>query len=96
MFEQVSSAARFLLTIDPRHPPIDPDLALMRISSFIPVAAIVLTAACSKAPADAGANPDKPDSAAGYSARDYAARDNRGRQILQLIEAKKPKPPSAH
>jgi ankyrin repeat protein len=45
---------------------------------------------------NAGANPDKPDSAAGYSARDYAARDNRGRQILQLIEAKKPKPPSAH
>ena len=45
---------------------------------------------------NAGANPDKPDSAAGYSARDYAARDNRGRQILQLIEAKKPKPSSAH
>jgi ankyrin repeat protein len=45
---------------------------------------------------NAGANPDKPDSAAGYSARDYAARDNRGRQILQLIEAKKPKPPAAH
>jgi ankyrin repeat protein len=44
---------------------------------------------------NAGANPDKADAAAGYSARDYAARDNRGRQILQLIEAKKPKPPSA-
>jgi ankyrin repeat protein len=41
---------------------------------------------------DAGANPDKPDSAAGLSARDYAARDTRSRQILQLIEAKKPKP----
>lgn len=39
----------------------------------------------------AGANPDKPDSAAGLTARDYAARDNRSRQILQLIEAKKPK-----
>jgi ankyrin repeat protein len=40
----------------------------------------------------AGANPDKPDSAAGLSARDYAARDTRSRQILQLIEAKAAKP----
>jgi ankyrin repeat protein len=40
---------------------------------------------------DAGANPDKTDTAAGYSAREYAARDTRSRQILQLIEAKKPK-----
>lgn len=40
----------------------------------------------------AGANPDKPDSAAGFSARDYAQRDSRSRQMLQLIEAKKPKP----
>lgn len=40
---------------------------------------------------EAGADPDKTDSAAGYSARDYAKRDNRGRQILDLIEAKKPK-----
>ena len=39
----------------------------------------------------AGADPDKTDSAAGLSARDYATRDNRSRQILQLIEAKKPK-----
>jgi ankyrin repeat protein len=39
-----------------------------------------------------GANPDKTDSAAGLSARDYAQRDTRSRQILQLIEAKKPKP----
>ena len=39
-----------------------------------------------------GANPDKTDSAAGYSARDYAKRDNRGGEILRLIEAKKPKP----
>ena len=38
-----------------------------------------------------GANPDKVDAAQGYSARDSAARDNRGRQILQMIEAKKPK-----
>jgi ankyrin repeat protein len=38
-----------------------------------------------------GANPDKNDSAAGLSARDYAARDTRSRQILLLIEAKKPK-----
>ena len=40
---------------------------------------------------DAGANPDKTDAAAGYSAREYAERDTRGRQILQMIEAKKPK-----
>ena len=38
-----------------------------------------------------GADPDKVDAAQGFSARDYATRDNRGRQILQLIEAKKPK-----
>lgn len=40
---------------------------------------------------EAGANPDKPDSAAGYSARDYAKRDTRTREILKLIEAKAPK-----
>lgn len=39
---------------------------------------------------EAGANPDKADSAAGFSARDYATRDSRSRQMLQLIEAKKP------
>ena len=39
----------------------------------------------------AGANPDKTDNAAGLSARDYAARDTRSRDILQTIEAKKPK-----
>jgi uncharacterized protein len=44
---------------------------------------------------DHGANPDKVDAAQGYSARDYATRDNRGRQILQLIDAKKPKPGAA-
>lgn len=41
---------------------------------------------------DAGADPDRSDAAAGYSARDYAKRDERSRQILQLIELKKPKP----
>jgi len=40
---------------------------------------------------EAGANPDKTDSAAGYSARDYAARDTRSREILKMIEDKKPK-----
>ncbi len=39
---------------------------------------------------EAGANPDKTDSAAGYSARDYAKRDTRTREILKLIEAKAP------
>jgi ankyrin repeat protein len=43
----------------------------------------------------AGANPDKTDNAAGLSARDYAARDSRNRQILQMIEAKKPKTAAA-
>jgi ankyrin repeat protein len=41
---------------------------------------------------DAGANPDRSDAAAGYSARDYATRDPRARDILKLIEDKKPKP----
>jgi ankyrin repeat protein len=41
---------------------------------------------------DVGANPDKADSAAGYSARDYAKRDARSREILKLIEAKTPPP----
>src|SRR5690242_10505630 len=41
---------------------------------------------------NAGANPDKTDSAAGYSARDYAIRDTRDREILKLINDKKPKP----
>ncbi|MEO7635326.1 MAG: ankyrin repeat domain-containing protein [Sphingomicrobium sp.] len=40
----------------------------------------------------AGANPDKTDFS-GYSARDYALRDPRARDILKLIEAKLPKPP---
>jgi uncharacterized protein len=43
----------------------------------------------------AGANPDKTDAAAGYSAREYAARDNRAREILRMIEAKKPKTAAA-
>jgi ankyrin repeat protein len=43
----------------------------------------------------AGANPDKADSAAGLSARDYAARDTRSRQILQMIEASRPKAAAA-
>lgn len=38
-----------------------------------------------------GANPDKTDSAAGYSARDYARRDPRAREILSLINEVKPK-----
>jgi len=36
----------------------------------------------------AGADPDKADHAAGYSARDYAKRDPRARDILALIESK--------
>ena len=33
-----------------------------------------------------GADPDITDNAAGYSARDYAKRDTRSRELLQLIE----------
>ena len=33
-----------------------------------------------------GADPDKKDTAAGYSARDYAKRDTRNREILAAIE----------
>jgi len=40
---------------------------------------------------DHGANPDHTDAAAGYSARDYATRDSHARDILQLIDRKKPK-----
>ena len=38
-----------------------------------------------------GADPDKTDNVAGYSARDYAERDPRARDILALINGKKPK-----
>ncbi len=38
-----------------------------------------------------GADPDKTDSVAGYSARDYAKRDNRTPEVLRAIEAAKPK-----
>ena len=37
-----------------------------------------------------GANPDKRDHAAGYSARDYATRDSRTKEMLKLIEMAKP------
>jgi ankyrin repeat protein len=40
---------------------------------------------------DHGADPDHTDSVAGYSARDYAARDSHSREILKLINDKKPK-----
>lgn len=35
---------------------------------------------------EAGADPDKADHAAGYTARDYARRDNRSSELLRLIE----------
>lgn len=40
----------------------------------------------------AGADPDKTDHVAGFSARDYAARDPRLREIARIIEDMKPKP----
>jgi len=42
-----------------------------------------------------GANPDKQDHAAGYSARDYAKRDDRSKEMLRLIETVKPRSPMA-
>ena len=43
---------------------------------------------------DHGADPDHTDAVAGYSARDYATRDPRARDIQKLINDKKPKPAS--
>lgn len=42
-----------------------------------------------------GADPDRKDYAAGYSARDYARRDNRMPQLLQQIETVRRPAPSA-
>jgi uncharacterized protein len=42
-----------------------------------------------------GADPDRTDAAAGYSARDYAQRDPRAREILALINEAKPKAAAA-
>jgi ankyrin repeat protein len=42
-----------------------------------------------------GADPDRADHAAGYSARDYATRNPRARDLLKMIEDKKPKPGAA-
>jgi ankyrin repeat protein len=44
---------------------------------------------------DHGANPDHTDAVAGYSARDYANRNSRAREIQKLINDKKPKSASA-
>ena len=44
----------------------------------------------------AGANPDKTDTGAGLSARDYATRDRRSTSILKIIDdTKSPKPAAA-
>lgn len=40
---------------------------------------------------EAGADPDQADYASGYSAREYAKRDNRSTEILRLIETVKSK-----
>ncbi|HET7606248.1 MAG TPA: ankyrin repeat domain-containing protein [Sphingomicrobium sp.] len=42
-----------------------------------------------KALLDAGADPDRTDNVAGYSARDYANRDQRARDIRKLIDDQK-------
>lgn len=39
--------------------------------------------------AERGANPDKTDNATGRSARDYAKRDNRGPEMLRVMDAAK-------
>ena len=38
---------------------------------------------------EVGADPDRPDSVAGFSARDYAKRDSRTPELLRIIEAQK-------
>ena len=40
---------------------------------------------------EAGADPDKADHAAGYSARDYAKRDTRSAELVRLMDMVKPK-----
>lgn len=40
--------------------------------------------------ARSGANPDKADTAAGFSAKDYARQDRRGAAILKVLEEKRP------
>lgn len=40
---------------------------------------------------EAGADPDKADHAAGYSARDYAKRDTRSAEVLRLMDTVKAK-----
>jgi ankyrin repeat protein len=42
-----------------------------------------------------GANPDRADHAAGYSARDYAKRDSRSKDMLKLIETVQSRVPVA-
>ena len=42
-----------------------------------------------------GADPRRSDSVAGYSALDYARRDNRAQQILRLLETARPAQPAA-
>ena len=42
-----------------------------------------------------GANPDRQDHASGYSARDYAKRDSRSKDMLRLIETVKSRVPVA-
>lgn len=44
----------------------------------------------------AGADPDRSDAVAGYSARDYANRDTRARDIQKLINEKKPQGAAAN
>jgi ankyrin repeat protein len=44
---------------------------------------------------EAGANPDLADHASGYSARDYAKRDNRSTEMVKLIETVKSRKPAA-
>ena len=54
------------------------------------VAVQVRQAATVRVLLESGANPDKRDTAAGYSARDYAKRDNRSVEMTKLIESVKP------
>lgn len=43
---------------------------------------------------DAGADPEITDSVVGMSARDYARRDNRGAEILEILDSAQPREPA--
>ena len=74
-------AANYMLRLGAR-----PDTANRRGETALIVAVQQRRPEIVKLLLQASANPDKTDHAAGYSARDYAKRDTRNRDLLKLIE----------